>query len=397
MKRIVPCLIFCLLISLARLEAALTPIEIAEEKEANPSTATRFNNFVKYRESIIEKYGTEFAFLFNFTQQAIIRDANNQGKSRGVGYINLEIKQGLWPGAAVFMEVESDRGMGIDKFIPTYSIFNSNSGEDIGIYIPEFYLEQNLFSDRISLSFGKLDLSDWFDANTAAESADTQFLSSALVNNLAIPFPSKGLGGLVGFMPYEWLYFQSGAATARASSTKTGLSNGYNSAFFINELGLSPKIGELKGNYRVIFYLNHEKLERIDEGGEKKNTLGCAVSFDQEITKKISLFFRYGNADEKVWDIKHFWSFGGQMLEPVPGRRLDCLGIGIACSIMGDDFRSANEETVSRPETIYEIYYSYNLNPLINLTPSLQVVNHPNADKTAKTAVVLGLRFLLSF
>ncbi|MDD5665324.1 MAG: carbohydrate porin [Candidatus Omnitrophota bacterium] len=390
-------LIFILFFTLPCAQANLTPIEISETKETIPSSDEWLNNLSKYREGVVEEYGTEFAFLFNFTQQAILRDASNQGKSRGVGYFNLEIKQRLWRNAAVFMEVESDRGMGIDKFIPTYSVFNSNYGKDVDIYIPEFYLEQNLFSDKISLSFGKLDLSDWFDANTAAESADTQFLSSALVNNLAIPFPSKGLGGLVGFMPYEWLYFQSGAATARASSTKTGLSNGYNSTFFINELGLSPKTGELKGNYRVIFYLNHEKIERIDEEGEKKNTLGYAVSFDQEITKKITLFFRYGNADEKVWDIKHFWSFGGQILEPVPGRKLDYLGIGMACSIMGDDFRSINEETASRAETMYEIYYSYSLSPLINLTPSLQVVNHPNADKSAKTAVVLGLRFLLSF
>jgi len=390
-------LIFILFLAIPCAEANLTPIEISEAKETAVSSGKRLSNFSKYRDGLVEEYGTEFAFLFNFTQQAILRDTNNQGKSRGVGYLNLEIKQRLWQDAAVFMEVESDRGMGIDKFIPTYSIFNSNSGEDLGIYIPELYLEQNLFSDKISLSFGKLDLSDWFDANTAAESADTQFLSSALVNNLAIPFPAKGLGGLVGFMPYEWLYFQSGAATARAASTKTGLSNGYNSAFFINELGLSPKIGELKGNYRVIFYLNHEKLERIDEEGEKKNTLGYAVSFDQEITKKITLFFRYGKADEEVWDVGHFWSFGGQMIEPIPGRKLDCLGVGIAFSIMGDDFRSANEETASRMETIYEIYYSYHLNSLIDLTPSLQIVSNPNADKSAKTALVLGLRFLLSF
>ena len=409
MQRTVPCLIrifmFYVLVSLIFFlslsppcaEAALTPNEVSQAKEAISSSEGWPNNFSQYREGLTEKYGTEFAFLLNFTQQAIVRDTNSQGKSRGVGYVNLEIKQCLWPGAAVFLEVESDRGMGIDKFIPTYSIFNSNSGEDIDIYIPEFYLEQNLFADKISASFGKLDLSDWFDANIAAESADTQFLSSSLVNNLAIPFPAKGLGGLVSFMPYEWVYFQTGAATARASSTKTGLSDGFNSTFFINEMGLSPKIGELKGNYRLIFYLNHEKLERIDQEGEKKDTVGYALSFDQEVTKRITLFFRYGNADEKIWDIEHFWSLGFQIVEPFPGRKLDFLGFGVARSVMGNDYRSANEEIASIGETMYEIYYSYNLNSLISLTPSLQIVANPNADKTAKTAVVLGMRFLLSF
>ncbi len=397
MKRTVFCLLACLFILPLLTEAAFTPIEIAEEKEAAPSSEAWFNNFTKSREDIIEKYGTEFAVLFNYTQQGIIRASENKGKSRGVGYLSLEIEQKLWPGAAVFIELDSDNGMGVDKLIPTYSQFNNNYGERIPIYIPEFYLEQNLFSGRVSIAAGKLDISDWFDANVAAESADTQFLSSALVNNLAIPFPSKGLGGLVVFMPYEWVYFQSGAGTARAASTKTGLSDGFNSVFFINEAGLSPKIGELKGNYRVIFYLNHEKMERLDGEGEKKDTLGYAVSFDQEITKRITLFFRYGNADEKIWDIKHFWSFGAQLLEPIPGRKLDYFSVGVARSIMGDDFRSANEEATSSTETMYEVYYSYNLNPLITLSPSLQVVTHPNADRTAKTAIVLGFRFLLSF
>jgi len=396
-RRTVPYLIFLLMLLPIAAEAALTPIEIAEEKESIPSSKAWFNDFTKYRENIIEKYGTEFAVLFNYTQQAILRDANNQGKSRGVGYLNLEVKQSLWPGASLYMEVESDNGMGIDKYIPTYSVFNSNYGERIYIYIPELYLEQNIFSSRLSISFGKLDLSDWFDANVAAESADTQFLSSSLVNNLTIPFPAKGLGGLFNFNPYDWLYFQSGVATARASSTKTGLSDGFNSAFFISELGISPEIKELKGNYRLIFYKNHEKLERIDGEGEKKDTFGYGVSFDQEVAEKITLFLRYGRADEKVRDIKHFWSFGLQVIEPLPGRKLDCFAIGVARSIMGDDFRSANEETASRTETMYEIYYSYNLNPLITLTPNLQVVTNPNADKTAKTAIVLGIRFLLSF
>jgi carbohydrate-selective porin OprB len=63
---------------------------------------------------------------------------------------------------------------------------------------------------------------------------------------------------------------------------------------------------------------------------------------------------------------------------------------------MGNDYRQANEGT-SRSETMYEIYYSYNLNSAITLTPNLQIVTDPNADKTADTEIVCGLRFLLNF
>ena len=379
-------------------EASLTPIEISEKKKEIPSVGSWPSKLNKYRNHLVEEYGTEFAILLNYSQQIIAKSSHDEGKSRGVGYLNLEVKQGLWQGSAAFIEFESDKGRGVDYFIPTFSGFNTNSGEDIDFYIPELYIEQNLFADKISISAGKLDLSNWFDGNVVAESGDTQFLSSALINSLTIPFPSKGLGATIKFKPYEWAYFQSGASTARASSTKTGVSDGFNSLFFVSEFGLSPKFGSLKGNYRFIFNMNHEKLERIDGEGEINNDFGYGLSFDQEVSDKVTLFLRYGRADERVREIKHFWSFGGQIIEPIPGRKFDCLGIGVAKSIMGQDYLNTGEEDeIARAETMYEVYYSYNLNSYFILTPNLQVVTNPNADKAAGNALVCGLRFLLSF
>ncbi len=381
--------------------AALTPLEISEEEEKKCETAIKKNwcqNFYDSRQRFTEKYGTRFAFLLNYTQQAILDSANDKGKSRGVWYWNFEVAQRLWQGAELFAEFEVDRGKGVDKFLPTFSIFNDNSDVDANLYLPALYIEQNLISDKLFIAAGKLDLSYWFDYNDVANSADTQFLSSALVNSLTLPFPSNGIGAMAGFKPYEWMYFQTGTATAKAEDTKVGLSDAFNSAFFINELGFSPKFGELKGNYRFILNLNHEKLDYInsDENETKKNDLSWALSFDQQVTKNITLFLRYGQADPKVRDIEYTWSCGGQITEPISGRKLDCLGVGVAQSIMGRDYREVNEES-SYSETMYEVYYSYSLNPAVTLTPSIQIVTDPNADKTIDTEVVCGLRFLLSF
>lgn len=381
------------------LKAAPTPLEISAQEEAKSETSikkTWFKNFNESRESFAEKYGTRFAFLFNYAQQAILASSNNKGKSRGVWYWNLEIAQRLWQGAEVYTELEVDRGKGVDKFLPTFSGYNENSGDDANLYVPVLYMEQKLLNDKVLIAAGKLDLSYWFDCNEVANSADTQFLSSALVNSLTLPFPAKGLGAMVNFTPYEWMYFQAGASTAKASSTKTGLSDGFNSAFFINELGLAPKLGSLKGNYRFILNINHEKLDYINSDEAKKNSLSWGLSFDQAISENITLFLRYGSADSKVRDIQYFWSCGGQIIGLIPGRKLDCLGVGIAQSIMGKEYRQANENT-SRSETMYEFYYNFNLNSAISFTPSLQIVTDPDADKTTDTEIVCGLRFLLSF
>ena len=354
----------------------------------------------KYRKKVSGQYGTDFAFIFNFAQQAILKSQHNQGKSRGVWYWNLEIEQDLWKGADLFVEFEVDRGKGVDKFLPTYSIYNDNSGEDAWFYLPALYLEQRLLGDKLFLAAGKLDMSYWFDCNEAANSADTQFFSSSLVNSLTIPFPANGIGALATFSPDEWVYLQFGAATARASYTRVGLSDAFNSAFFIAEAGLAPRFFSLPGNYRFIFHSNHEKLGYVDSADEeetKKNDFGWALGFDQAITRQVTLFARYGAADPKVRDIEHFWSCGAQVVEPIPGRKFDLLAFGVAQSIMGDEYLRANGEDAARAETMYEIYYSLGFNNAVSLTPDIQIVTNPNADKTAETEIVFGLRFLLSF
>ena len=382
--------------------AALTPLEISGQEERKGTSSPQeiwFKKLSGYRKNIAEEYGTNFAFIFNYAQQAILKSSHDKGKSRGAWYWNLEISQKLWRGGELFAEFEMDRGKGVDKFLPTISSFNDNSGDDAWFYIPVLYMEQRFFGDKLLISAGKLDLSYWFDCNDIANSADTQFLSSSLVNNLAIPFPAKGLGAMLSFKPYEWLYLQTGASTAKASSTRVGLSDGFNSTFFISELGLSPEIASLKGNYRFIFRLNHQKLDYLNSDDEtKKNDCGLALSFDQAITKRITLFLRYGFADPKVRDIAQFWSCGGQIMEPIPGRKFDILGIGVAQSIVGNDYREANgEDDTSRAETMYEVYYSYNFNSSLTLTPNLQIVTHPDVNKAETTEIVCGLRLLLSF
>ena len=178
------------------LYAALTPLEISEQEEDRGESSVKktwFKEFNDSRESFAEKYGTRFAFLLNYAQQSILESSHDEGKSRGVWYWNLELEQRLWQGAELFTEFEVDRGKGVDKFLPTFSGFNDNSGDDANLYLPAVYMEQKLLGERVLLAAGKLDLSNWFDCNNVANSADTQFLSSALVNSLTLPFPAKGI------------------------------------------------------------------------------------------------------------------------------------------------------------------------------------------------------------
>ena len=380
--------------------AALPPLEVSEEEAGKIEVAPGqewLKKLDKSRQEFADRYGTYLGFLFHYDRQFIVSAKNDKGKSGEVAYWNLELQQRLWRGAFLNAELETDRGKGVDKFLPTFSVFNTNSGDNVDLYVPQLYLEQNFCSGKGLVLAGKLDTSDWFDGNAVAESADTQFLSFALVNNVAIPFPSKGLGTVLKFQPYDWAYLETAIATAEASATKIGLSDGFDGQFFITELGFSPVFGKLEGNYRFIFHLTHERLDYIDESATKNDTAGFALSFDQQVTRRISLFARYGFQNPKVRDIQYFWSFGGQLTEPFAGRKYDCLGAAVAQSIAGKDYRLYNGAGSASAETLWEVYYSYDFNHLLVFTPNVQIVHNPNADRVLSTEIVAGIRVICAF
>ncbi len=369
--------------------------EALKEAEAEAKPSPWMVSFGKARKDLEDKYGTTFEVLFNSQYQLITRAKRDTGNSRAAGYYNIELDQRLWKDALAVFKIEGGHNKGIDKFLPTFSVFNGNAGEISYLYVPEFYLTQKIFEDKIFLVAGRMDLSDWFDLNEVANSSDTQFQSSALANSLAIPFPQKGLGATVEIKPVDWFYFQTGASDAEASATRVGLSNCFAGTLFLAEVGFSPKIRSLQGNYRFIYDLTHEGLQRIDGLGRKVDSSGFGLSFDQEVTKRITLFLRYGFADPRVRDIEYFWSCGGQITEPFPGRKDDVLGIGLAQSIVGRDYRLANAS--GRAETIYEVYYKISLHPFVKFIPSFQAVIHPLAQINSGTDLVGGARLVIIF
>ena len=380
-------------------QAKETSLELSEEidraAEAETKPKSLVEKILKEKKDLKEKYGTTIAFVFNSQIQSALYAKTNKGKSRAAWYYNMALEQKLWNDAYAQLEFEGGHNKGIDKLLPTFSVFNSKAGEPAYFYINKLYLGQGLFQEKGFLAAGRLDLSDWFDTNKAANSGDKQFLSASLVDNLIIPFPQRGLGAMAKFKPADWFYFQAGAADAEAVSTRVGLDNSFQGAFFISEFGFSPKIGGLQGNYRFIIDSDRVKLGRIDGSGNKNEDYGYALSFDQQIAKNITLFCRYGFADKKVRNIQYFWSCGGQFNEPIPGRKNDILGIGMAQSIFGDDYRQANAKASA--ETMYEIYYNFNAHPFVKIIPNIQAVTHPGADKKSSYDVVIGTRLVIAF
>ena len=328
---------------------------------------------------------------------------------------NLEKIVGL-RGGAFLMVVEGSWSDGLDaSSIGSFFGVNGDAGGDEAVMLSEAWYEQNWLDGRVLFRAGKVDLSGTvlcrncpvsFDGSMYANDEKTQFLNGALVNNPTIPFPDNGLGMVLYTEPVEGFYMSAGVADAQGDARETGFRtafHGPDNFFGIFETGVAPRLGGMDGAYRVGFWYDPQRKDRLTHG-VKRDDMGMYVSFDQMVCKEatdapadsqgLGLFARWGCARGDVAEITQFWSAGGQYKGLLPGRDDDVLGVGVAQGLLSDYVSPAGRAT---NETAIEVYYNARVCPWLNITGDVQYIIHPGAEASVDNAVVIGIRAQMKF
>src|SRR5207237_2253201 len=83
----------------------------------------------------------------------------------------------------------------------------------------EAWLRTEVFSQKLSLVAGRLDLTNYFDHNAAANDETRQFLSDALVNNPALNLAVNGSGLAAIYDPKNGFTFKLGLQQSKTEAT----------------------------------------------------------------------------------------------------------------------------------------------------------------------------------
>jgi carbohydrate-selective porin OprB len=123
---------------------------------------------------------------------------------------------------------------------------------------------------------------------------------------------------------------------------------------------------------------------------------------DAEGNVELGCFVRVGTTLEQDRSMVAYYADAGLTLfEPLPGREMDVLGIGVSYTRFGDDFRSsASGEGVAASETALEFLYRAQTTRWLALTADLQFLFNPAVNPESgsrETATVLGLRAEIEF
>ena len=238
----------------------------------------------------------------------------------------------------------------------------------------EAWLRTEVFSQKLSLVAGRLDLTNYFDHNAAANDETRQFLSDALVNNPTLNLAVNGSGVAAIYDPKNGFTFKLGVQQSRTEATNLS-----QSLYSLGEVGYvaRPKgLGE--GNYRLWY--------RNDNSADRYRT-GYGVSLDQKLgVQQVTWFGRYGSTQADI-NRDHFYSGGLQFSNGAGFYPGDVWGVGYAHYDLG----------TGPKERLAEGYYNFAISEKFRLSFHLAHVLEKKPGQQTVGYLIPGIRLQASF
>ena len=290
---------------------------------------------------------------------------------------DLFFTAGIAQNTMFFADVVGLSGPPPDLELGTLTLVNGYSARLVNqnqLNLREAWLRTELFSNKLALTAGRLDLTNYFDHNVAANDETSQFISDALVNNPALGLAENGAGVSVVFDPKNGFNFKLGFQ--QSSSLATSLSD---SIYTLAEVGYVTRLpGMGEGNYRFWY--------RTDNQNTSGYNIGFGTSIDQKIGPQVTLFGRYGESQANPRR-DHFYSGGLQFAQGLGFYPGDKWGVGY----------SQLDLQAGQKERLFEGYYNFSIAEKFSLSFHTQYFRELLGGGEKRGYLVPGLRLQASF
>lgn len=295
--------------------------------------------------------GVSAASVTQFAAQTKGHAAEASGHAYQLSSADLLFSGGLAQHTSFFADVVGLSGAPADAEIHGLTLLNSYTARLVRqneVNVREAWVRTELFSQKLAISSGRLDLTNYFDRNAVANDETTQFVSDALVNNPMLGLATNGTGVAGVFDPKNGFAFKAGLQQSNTDATNLS-----QSLYTLAEVDyLARPRGLSEGNYRV-WLRNDNSTDR--------NRSAVGISADQKLNAVLGLFGRYGNAEAEVGRDR-FYSGGFQIQNALVFFPRDFWGFGYSQTTLA----SGNHERIA------EGYYNFQISEKLRLSLHLQ-------------------------
>ena len=204
--------------------------------------------------------GVDAAITAQFAKRTEGGDDFIDNRAYALASADLFFTAGIAQNTVFFADIVALSGSPPDAEIPSLTLLNGYTARlerQNELNLREVWLRTELFGQRLALTTGRLDLTNYFDANALSNDEGTQFLSDALVNNQMLGLGSNGTGVAAEFDPKNGFRLKFGLQ--QSNNDATNLSE---SLFTLSEVGYTTTPFALpEGNYRVWFRTDNTSSE----------------------------------------------------------------------------------------------------------------------------------------
>jgi hypothetical protein len=292
--------------------------------------------------------GVDAAITTQFAKRTKGDDSLVDNRAYALASADLFFTAGIAQNTVFFADIVALSGSTPDAEIQPLTLLNGYTARletQNALNLREVWLRTELFGQRLALTMGRLDLTNYFDANALSNDESTQFLSDALVNNQMLGLTANGTGVAAEFDPKNGFRLKFGLQ--QSNNDATNLSD---SLFTLSEVGYTFTPFTLpEGSYRLWFRTDNTSPE---------TRKGIGFSVDQKLSNTVGLFARYGTQDLDGDGRDHYWSAGVGFQNGLIFNPQDTWGVGYAQT----DLESGESEQ------LVEGYYNLLLTERLRLT-----------------------------
>jgi Carboxypeptidase regulatory-like domain len=330
--------------------------------------------------------GISAASVTQFAKQTSGRSTVADGHAYQLASADLLFSAGLAQYTTFFADLVGLSGAPPDAERHGLTLLNSYSSRLVRnneVNVREAWVRTEIFSRRLALVAGRLDMTNYFDRNVVANDETSQFISDALVNNPVLVLPTNGSGVVAQFDPKNGFNVRAGFQQTNADAT-----NLTESIYTLSEIGyVARPPGLSEGNYRLWYRSDNST-------GTRRGAVG--VSADQKLTPMLTVFGRYGNGkvDAPGSDSATLFSTGGrfystgfQVQNNFVFNPLDRWGIGYAHTGISS----------GPTEKVVEGYYNFRISEKLRLSFSVQRLLESPVSEESHAFVLPGVRLQATF
>ena len=289
---------------------------------------------------------------------------------------DLFFTAGIAQNTVFFADIVGLSGAPPDAEIPALTLLNGYTARLVRqneLNLREAWLRTELLGNRLALTIGRLDLTNYFDQNAIANDETTQFISDTLVNNQMLGLASNGTGVAAEFDAKTGLLFKFGLQQSNTDATSLS-----DSMYTLTEVGYSATPFALpEGTYRVWF--------RTDNTSPIIRK-GVGLSVDQKLNAAVGLFGRYGTQDVEGGR-DHYFSAGIGFQQGFIFNPQDTWGVGY----------SQLELASGEREKLTEAYYNIHMTERLRLSFHLTHVLDAPDSATSFGYILPGVRLQAAF